>query len=335
MPAKYCEGDDHNLGKWIVNTNLTEGRRGAWPRCNPQKGYPPPLGALEPLKHMYQGQCASLPEGYSGNGCPCGDFEDLYHWKPQFCSLPTWSGNAFCSVLGKRRLLFIGDSTMLQLFIRLNNALNATTRSCTCIRQLYFGMSGTLMGRALGRLNYGTHWVPLVEAIRPDVLVIGTGSHIFGSDVFRGAMQSFAHDLANFPDLPVLWKASPPFGCGKSILSHYPDEDFWSTHLRPLYGYPEALERDHFVRVLLGHRVKWFDFKPLWLRTDAHPGSWAFKGNWSASARPIPDSRNITDGFFFSGGIALGARGDCLHQCLNGPIHYQLRVLFSLIKEVR
>jgi len=338
MPSPYCAGDGHNLGNWIAKKNLTDltdttRGRGARTRCNPQKDNHVPLGALAPFNNIYQGQCASLPEWYSGNGCACGDFEDVYKWKPRFCALHRWNGNGFCTALGKRRLLLVGDSTMLQLFMRLNNALNATARSsCTCARQLFFGMSGTLMGRALGRLNYGTHWVPLVKAVKPDVLVVGTSSHIFGSDVFRDAIRSFAHDLdAKFPDLPVLWKASPPYGCGKAILSHYPDEDFWSTHLRPLYGYPEALERDHFVRVLLGSRVTWFDFKPMWLRTDSHPGTWAHKGSWKAPARPIPDSRNITDGFSFRGGVSLGARGDCLHQCFNGPIHYQLRVLLSLL----
>ena len=37
-----------------------------------------------------------------------------WRWAPAGCSLPAWSGGAFCRALGVRQLLLVGDSTVAQ-----------------------------------------------------------------------------------------------------------------------------------------------------------------------------------------------------------------------------
>jgi hypothetical protein len=57
-----------------------------------------------------------LPVG--GNACACEPSRRqqlAMEWEPNGCRLHEWSAEAFCAALGRRRLLFVGDSTMQQL----------------------------------------------------------------------------------------------------------------------------------------------------------------------------------------------------------------------------
>jgi hypothetical protein len=53
----------------------------------------------------------------AGNGCKCEGWVDEYVWEPAGCVLAAWDAAAFCDALGARSLMFIGDSTMIQVFL--------------------------------------------------------------------------------------------------------------------------------------------------------------------------------------------------------------------------
>jgi hypothetical protein len=332
-----CRGAEFGVGAWVAEDEAPPEPQW-WPDCDRRLGGAPPLDASDPVrKFVHRGRCKPLPEGNSGNGClRCDGFRDRYVWQPSLCALRPWSAAGFCGALGARTLLMIGDSTVLQLFLRLNNVLAAGPRAnCTCAGRLFFGASGTLEGRAMGRFGYGTAWPRLVDAVRPDILLVGVGAHIYGAHTYRAVVTSFDRELRRrYPSLTVLWRANAPFGCSHTgaPLAALPDARFWATHAPPLYNHLEAWERDGFARVLLGARVVWLEFRPLWLRADAHPGVWS--GNrteWAVAPQAVRDSRAVTDGFSFHE-PRRGAAGDCFHQCLNArPIHYLILLLHETL----
>lgn len=339
----HCEGEEHNAGDWVkgLQSDRLEGEA-VWPPCvRNTLSVPPKLGETPPHRHIFRGSDAIFGEQFSGNGCACPGFKDEYYWQPLSCNIRPWRAVDFCDALGQRVLMLVGDSTIYQLFYRLNNALYSELSNRTCARQVLFGESGTLVGRAMGRLNYGSRWAPLVRAAQPDILLVATGGHIFGSEPFRDVIHEFLAELnRNFPHLPLIWKASAPWGCRRELLTSPPDAKFFAHHAPPLYQHTESFERDGFVRTLLGSRAHWMDFQPLWLRTDAHPGVWHSQRNWT---RDQPQkvlttpgkkhtrlySRQQADGFAYGGPAGPGR--DCYHQCFPGPIHYLLRVLLQIL----
>jgi hypothetical protein len=75
---------------------------------------------------------------YSG-GCSCDitmntrgivSSREKYIWEPTSCSLLAWNSSQFCSLLGSRRILIIGDSTMHQTAVELMNMLTAGKEIC-------------------------------------------------------------------------------------------------------------------------------------------------------------------------------------------------------------
>ena len=45
---------------------------------------------------------------------------------------------------------------------------------------MLFEHSDTLIKERMGHMNRGVHWEEAVRSHRPDVVVVGTGAHIYG-----------------------------------------------------------------------------------------------------------------------------------------------------------
>ena len=107
------------------------------------------------------------------------------------------------AVLGGRRLLFIGDSTMQQAAATLANLVE--WESADCAGQLYFGGSDTLVHREFGAFNRGPDWTEWVEAYRPDLVVVSAGAHIYNQSNFKEVLNAVADvHLRRFPSIPLL-----------------------------------------------------------------------------------------------------------------------------------
>jgi len=71
---------------------------------------------------------------------------EKYIWVPDHCILEKFSGQQFCNLLGKRRILLIGDSLMHQLSSALINILKML--DAPCLKQISYGKSSHLKFQA-------------------------------------------------------------------------------------------------------------------------------------------------------------------------------------------
>ena len=159
-----------------------------------------------------------------GKACTCQNppFLDRYVW--QAPGLPQFDPNRTCHLLGKRRVLMIGDSTMQQTAATLMNALFPIG----CQTQITFVIGDTLIQEDLGRYNRGQHWITTMNSFqprRPDIVIVGTGSHILSEANFTRVVQEVVTDMVRFMKqqqqtnrtnpqhrTTFLWKTQQPAG---------------------------------------------------------------------------------------------------------------------------
>ena len=128
--SRPCRGGEHVHGRWVRKG--VEEDEGA-PCCDVQRPWnhdpyfcgprkmplevlssqeDDPLGYF--LHHKFFTGRSDFLTPVGSSGCTCQGWVDHYAWKPGRCALATWDAAAFCSALGGRSVLFLGDSTMFQ-----------------------------------------------------------------------------------------------------------------------------------------------------------------------------------------------------------------------------
>ena len=112
--------------------------------------------------------------------CPDEKLRNIsrYEWIPSNCVLPAWNSDEFCSALGNRTILFIGDSTVRQLAVAVNNYISWNGGDCG--KQMSYDLSDTLIGKSFGVANRGSTWLSILDRQTefPDIVVLGAGSHV-------------------------------------------------------------------------------------------------------------------------------------------------------------
>lgn len=335
-----CKGGEHTVGRWVAKAagemegapcchfytenqedfcGPRDARTEFWPWKDDTPSPNPPSAAFlaghfppDPFwgreeRHVIKGRSDFLVHS-SANSCSCKGWVDEFSWEPARCALAQWDAAAFCAALGFRKIMFIGDSTMMQAGTAVMNAVHWgmwNTSSCPntpgcqhasgCQQQLSLGLSDTLIGVGLGAGNRGSRWVELVNRSHapPDIVVISAGPHI--RQHFQVVLDQVVNEHRTlFPEVKLVWQTSPGAGCATSPLEAPPDAAFWAQG--PSYNWAQFPEFDAAARTRFGHpssaRANRFllDVSPLALRADAHP----------ASRGDVP--------------------GDCLHACLPGPV---------------
>ena len=250
-------------------------------------------------------------------------------WRPRHCTLERPSAAQFCRLLGGRRLVIVGDSILHQFsvalinFLTLHLAIERTEEEgpANCATNIFYALAGTLVHRPFGRLNAGEHWGDVVRQLKPDLLVMGVGPHVWGEAPFTAVVEEVAAEYnASFRHVPLVWMLNSGAGCGLQPLSRYPDAAFWSRHPPPLWTWMDFMRRDEIAtRVWRRHPgVALLDLKPTYLRVDAHPGSWLAGQRYNQSAnQPLAkvSTANLTSGR----GASYTDAYDCLHSCEPGP----------------
>ena len=230
-----------------------------------------------------------------GHGCECKDPADrgirgeraAADWVPARCSIAPFSAARFCELLGRRTVLIIGDSTMLQAAAALKNAIHFGAYNGTvsedvrtervdevpgCHRQIRFTLSDTLVHKNLGAMNRGAHWTRNVAG--HDIVLLSAGAHIHGVNgtadfqrVFRD-VRSGARE--RFPQTQFLWKTQSPGGCTAKLG---PGPKFSALEVER--GWGEFRARDEWVlsdevRAEAPPNFGVIDVRPLYLRGDDH-----------------------------------------------------------------
>lgn len=297
LPDNTCIGFEHVKGSWIGQKGRAEAIH--LPRC---------CNASDRSRWCQRAPLTStgaadeiLP--IKGKGCAvarCSGWIEQYAWRPDSCALVPWSAQSFCTVLGRRRMLFIGDSTMNQVaaaiahavrwgfdFARAQSASSSSAPSCAA--QIQVGLSDTLVGRmgAFGAKNRGHAWEQLVNRYRlktsgmdADIVLLSAGAHVYGNDNFTLVLEHVAQTRERlFPLLPLIWTSGPSAGCGRTPLPAAPDTAFWSSYNASAVVFSnwkdfvarDTIARD-FWRVRGGPLASVLDVSPLHRRVDAHPG---------------------------------------------------------------
>ena len=332
---------NHTLHQHNVSRAATPGHR-EWVPCNGTTRFAWRLRAAPATDNQSFPPCCTRSDGSSwcqraqalvkgsadatfptnGKGCSvgrCRGWRDEYEWHGDTCQLVEWDPVAFCRLLGSRRLLFVGDSTMGQAAAALAAAVRwarygSPKRPAGCERQILYGLSDTLERARYGANSRGLPWDRWVHDLglqtRPDasldasgslqqgraadVVVLHASAHIYGEGNFTKVLDHVAATRSRMsPHLPLIWMMGPAAGCGAAPLAAPPGASFWQAYRGTQFAnWPRFAERDAAARAFwqgYGPRVSVLDTGPLQMRVDAHP-------DLGSSA-------------------AQGIVGDCLHLC--------------------
>lgn len=247
-----------------------------------------------------------------GNACKggCSTFKDFYTWNPKV-PVERFERNTACHVLGERRVLLMGDSTMQQAAA----VVMISFFSTKCATQIEFKMSDTLVNRGFGAWNRGKHWIShLNETLpSPNIVVVSVGAHIMQDTDFIDAISSVLVGMKGFPHIQFFWKTSQPGGCTKDVFRPESPQDaarnFSVSALK--YQHSRFYDRDLYLlsriedqRSNVGTQTNIHStyVTMLYSRSDAHPGS-------------------------------AGGGKDCLHLCVPGPLDVFVDLFYnSLLK---
>ena len=130
--------------------------------------------------------------------------------------------------------------------------------------------------------------------MKPDIIVLAAGAHLFGSaTLFHTMINQLVLDVARLkkkkPSLVVLWKTQQPAGC--SATQHPQSPLLWARYkFGKSYQYADFIGRDAFAaQQLAAAGVVIIDMRMVYSRPDDHIGSY-------------PRST------------------DCMHFCMPGPL---------------
>ena len=197
---------------------------------------------------------APFPTQINAHACSCSHFERATNftslvWQPAECSIVPWDARKFCQVLGQRRLLFVGDSTVQQVAaLTANHVEHAYRRrgepGLGCASQLEYALADTLVHRPMrdehGNTgsNRGHRWSTWVDMYKPDIVVLGAGPHVYGRANFVTLLAEVAEEHARrFPQVQLFWQTTTAAFCGAAPLSRPPSRTpgFWAAHPGGLY----------------------------------------------------------------------------------------------------
>ena len=255
-------------------------------------------------------------ENAGGHACKCGAKRlaqmQAFEWVPRACELAAWDARVFCSALGSRRVLFVGDSTILQLWAAVKNYIVLGNGGCAA--RLIYDQGDTLIGRNFGKMNRGRHWEVSAAEHSPDFVLLSAGSHITNESSFRTVLTSVRDSFVNTHNantsasprrrqLRLIWSTHTGANCGDAPLDRLPSqlEGYWEAQrsTRSTYQHSEFEGWDGLARAAWAGVPNAFvlDLQPLWLRPDSKVGD-----------------------------------GDCIHSCLPGVMLIAARLLQQLLR---
>lgn len=95
-------------------------------------------------------------------------------WVPDSCSFDLWDAQKFCTALGNRTVLIVGDSTLQQVAVTLINMI--ISNSGNCADRITFAKSYFLTFKKWGERKKNIF--EFVEDINPDIVVFSAGAHL-------------------------------------------------------------------------------------------------------------------------------------------------------------
>ena len=250
---------------------------------------------------------------------------ERYEWVPSNCRLEEFDAHKFCSLLGHRTVMLIGDSTMHQTANTLMFLIKH--QNATCSAQIIFALSYTLSGKGTTHpFTYHTNSGSRPDGIDfqtdsilsyPDIVVLNVGAHaedwgdlnyIWEIWDLKGMIRREMEGAGR--NSTFIWKTQNPghVNCTtifeplkepQQIDKNDPKDTFkWSEFL----GYDELNVNNAKE---LGMKI--IDMSPLYYRADAHP---------SVSKLLLHKK----------------TEHDCLHYCIPGPLNLFAVILMNMLQ---
>jgi hypothetical protein len=242
-----------------------------------------------------------------------------WEWRPDSCALQAFNATLFCSLLGTKKLLMVGDSTMQQTAASLYSVLLHQEAPQSCLSRIIFELSDYVVYHP--DESRGQHFVYWCKAHQPDILVLGSSAHydravkgrlnaVHSAEFMDFFVPKLVKDIEylrlwpQFCPKRVLFKtqnaghlkceASPGPVFNRSSVSYaeamlqggvedkysWRSHSYTDAHVLQFFRDQEKRNNESQGRAQLGV----IDMSPLYLRPDAH------------------------------------ALGDCLHFCAPGPL---------------
>lgn len=265
-----------------------------------------PRGAQN-VDYMF-GYAAPMLSLAGGHSCFCdGELgrqkvhkRERYEWVPDHCELVRFDGKHFCSLLGKEKVVFIGDSTLQQQAVNLMNHITGTGGTCAPQIGLFKTYNPVVP-------SYGTDWADMMRESKARIVIMGHGPHFNSVREYVSMWELMvkhyeSHHVSDYikaHNVTVLVRTinygHPHCNANASVLNDpvsivpHSADDVYSWRLFPVF---DDIARRYAVK--LGFQM--IDVSPLRLRPDAHP-----------------------------------AGRDCLHYCLPGPLNLFDEILTTMI----
>jgi hypothetical protein len=190
-----CRNNAHVNGSWVASPNATKSFVccGGSNRFTPAAGNHSANDFTDPAVQATCGQqntvASYLEVGLTaGNSAQCGDdccrcdrddgtrfvpgSREKYTWTPTQCELTVWNSTLFCSLLGNRTVLLVGDSTMQQTASTLMSMVAVGGGECG--PQITFGRSDFVGFSARQQHSFPE----LCDRYNPQIAIIALGAHI-------------------------------------------------------------------------------------------------------------------------------------------------------------
>lgn len=177
-----------------------------------------------PTKQAYQYGRTDFNVQTGGHGCHCDRVHNTrkfvsprerWRWRPFGCDVLPWNATQFCELLGDKRIMLVGDSTMVQTAATLMNMVIADTPKGMCGPQLLVVAQDT----PHENLDVMTS---MFKEFSPDYFVVNFGAHFHSEKSFVDSMTNFTSLLVRLRSesskpVHIIWKTvNPPhFECEK------------------------------------------------------------------------------------------------------------------------
>lgn len=295
------------VGEWIsVDRSLPRNKFNS-PRCCPHQKDDPEL-KLHALLSSEDKQFCMIPTLIKpgGNACQCllgnggtKTLDNSLTWHSSY--IPYWDSRQACHLLNHRRILILGDSTLNQAAAVLSEAFHVGG----CGSAIEFDYADTLVGREMGAMNRGEHWLTAVERKKfPDIVIIGASAHIHSEANFTIAADEIVDNILFLrelhPEVTVVWKTTSPAGCTDKPSPRHPLDagQLYEWGSKDWAYWAEFYDRDtRMVKKMVSLGVPILDNRMLYSRSDAHVG-----------------------------------QHDCMHFCSPGPLDVMPQLLQMLLE---
>lgn len=325
---QFCKEDEYSTGSWIKDEPMVV--KGNSTVMAPAKSFL--CCSWDHDDYLFdRGRCGTKPNKYytglndaytlvGGNACNCDATSPLgrysisqretYVWRPNSCDLPVWNATLFCSVLGKRNILFVGDSTMQQTASSLMNMIYHGRGGCSSQIALYHD---NRLNDIIPEAN-GTNIFSVIGEFKPDIIVVNVGAHFHSIQEFEltlnGSLAKLFESTLNLkPSTKFIWKSQNPghVDCSNIKLPYVKhhhitdakvDPYFW--RLFPIFDsiarkFTEQMSKTLSKQLKDSNVFRYLNMSMLYLRPDGHPP------------------------------------GDCLHFCLPGALDVFSNILLNML----